>query len=78
LHETVVALELNIEVAVREVLRIFGQQPLSLDEIVQHLSAVRWDFGELHPRVATADALKHLVEKGGAKEENGAYVFSRA
>ena len=40
LHETVVALELNIEVAVREVLRIFGQQPLSLDEIVQHLTAV--------------------------------------
>ena len=78
LHETVVALELNIEVAVREVLRIFGQQPLSLDEIVQHLTAVRWDFGELHPRVATGEALKHLVEKGGAKEEDGKYVFSRA
>ena len=73
-----VALELNIEVAVREVLRIFGQQPLSLDEIVQHLTAVRWDFGELHPRVATGEALKQLVGKGGAKKEDGNYVFSRA
>ena len=78
LHETVVALELNIEVAVREVLRIFGQQPLSLEEIVQHLSAVRWDFGELHPRVATGEALKNLVARGGAKEEDGKYNFSRA
>ena len=78
LQETVVALELNIEVAVREVLRIFGKDPLSLDEIVQHLSSVRWDFGELHPRVATGEALKNLVTQGGAKEEDGKYVFSRA
>ncbi len=73
-----VALELNMEVAVREVLRIFGKEPLSVDEIVQHLSSVMWDFGELHPRVVTADALKILVEGGGAKEEDGKFVFSRA
>ena len=78
LQETVVALELNIEVAVREVLRIFGKDPLSLDEIVQHLSSVRWDFGELHPRVATGEALKNLVGQGGAKEADGKYMFSRA
>ncbi|MEE8349357.1 MAG: hypothetical protein V3R94_07295 [Acidobacteriota bacterium] len=78
LHETVVALELNIEVAVREVLRIFGKQPLSVDEISQHLSAVNWNFGDLHPRVVTNEALKNLVERGGATEENGKFMFARA
>ena len=72
------ALELNIEVAVREVLRIFGKEPLSVDEIAQHLGAVRWDFGELHPRVATNEALKNLVTRGGAtKQDDGKYMFSR-
>ena len=73
-----VALELNVEVAVREVLRIFGKEPLSVDELVQHLTAVSWDFGGLHPRVVTAEAIKSLVNRGGAKEENGKFAFSRA
>jgi hypothetical protein len=49
-----------------------------VDEIVQHLTAVSWDFGELHPRVVTAEAIKSLVNRGGAKEENGKFTFSRA
>ena len=78
LQESMVALELNDEVAVREVLRAFGGEgSLTQNEIVDHLTSVGWNFGGVHPRVAVTKALDNLVAQGGATLVDGRYSFSR-
>lgn len=78
LQESMVALELNDEVAVREVLRAFGGEgSLTQNEIIDHLTSVGWNFGGVHPRVAVIKALDNLVAQGGATLVDGRYSFSR-
>jgi hypothetical protein len=78
LQESVMALELNDEVAVREVLRTFGGGgAMTAGEVVEHLKAIQWQFGDISPRVVVTNALSNMVEQGKAKETDGKYEFSR-
>ena len=70
LEETVMALELNDEVAVLELLKMF-QKPLSPGKIAEELVAVHWNFQGQHPRAAVNAALHKMVNQGRVKQVNG-------
>ena len=70
LEETVMSLELNDEVAVLELLKMF-QQPLSPGKIADELVAVHWNFQGQHPRAAVNAALQKMVDEGKVKQVNG-------
>ena len=70
LEETVMSLELNDEVAVLELLKMF-QQPLSPGKIADELVAVHWNFQGQHPRAAVNAALQKMVDQGKVKQVNG-------
>ena len=70
LEETVMALELNDEVAVLELLKMF-QRPLSPGKIAEELVAVHWNFQGLNPRAAVNAALQKMVDEGKVKQLNG-------
>jgi len=78
LQESMVAMELNDGVAVREVLRVFGSGGMPVEQIIEQLELVRWNFGEVHPRVVVTNALKELLANGKVKETpDGKWEFSR-
>ncbi len=64
------ALELNDEVAVLELLKMF-QKPLSPGKIADELVAVHWNFQGQHPRAAVNAALQKMVDEGKVKQVNG-------
>ena len=70
LEETVMGLELNDEVAVLELLKMF-QKPLSPGKIAEELVAVHWNFQGQHPRAAVNAALHKMVNQGRVKQVNG-------
>jgi hypothetical protein len=70
LEETVMGLELNDEVAVLELLKMF-QKPLSPGKIAEELTAVHWNFQGQHPRAAVNAALQKMVNEGRVTQVNG-------
>ena len=70
LEETVMALELNDEVAVLELLKMF-HKPLSPGKIADELVAVNWNFQGQHPRAAVNAALHKMVNEGKVQQVNG-------
>ncbi len=70
LEETVMALELNDEVAVLELLKMF-HKPLSPGKIADELVAVNWNFQGQHPRAAVNAALQKMVNEGKVQQVNG-------
>jgi hypothetical protein len=70
LEETVMGLELNDEVAVLELLKMF-QKPLSPGKIAEELVAVHWNFQGQHPRAAVNAALQKMAEAGRVRQVNG-------
>ncbi|MEE8348873.1 MAG: hypothetical protein V3R94_04830 [Acidobacteriota bacterium] len=63
LEETVMALELNDEIAVLELMRMF-HRPLSPGKIAEELVAVHWNFQGQHPRAAVNAALQKMAQAG--------------
>ncbi len=70
LEETVMALELNDEVAVLELLKMVHQS-LSPGKIAEELVAVNWNFQGQHPRAAVNAALQKMVNEGKVQQVNG-------
>ena len=70
LEETVMALELNDEVAVLELLKMFHKS-LSPGKIADEVVAVNWNFQGQHPRAAVNAALHKMVNEGKVQQVNG-------